>query len=132
MVEINFSDWKGKNALNIKAVLGKQLTFYGMQDFHKPAVSKKDPTKTYTATYHIIYAVDKATGEKIKVFGSDNLSKILDTVKDKYPFDDSVVFVEGKGKFGHGYYKLKNTRTPFPKKEGQTTATAQPTTKPTA
>ncbi len=124
MVEVNFNDWRGKDATNIKSVLGKQLTFYGEQDFHKQAVSKKDPSKTYTATYHIIYAVDKTTGEKIKIFGSDNLHKILDAVKDKYPFDDSIVFVEGKGKFGHGYYKLKNTRTPFQKKEGQATTSA--------
>lgn len=124
MTEINLSEWKGKDALNIKAILGKQLTFYGEQDFHKSTTSKKDPSKTYMATYHILYAVDKATGEKIKVFGSDNLHKILDVVKDKYPFDDAIVFVEGKGKFGHGYYKLKNTRTPFPKKDGQTSAIA--------
>lgn len=117
MTEINFDEWKGKNAINSKAVLGKQLTFYGLKDYHKPRVSKKDPTKTYMATYHIIFAVDKATGEKIKIFGSDNLAKILNMLSNKYPFDDTIVFVEGKGKYGHGYYKLKVSKTPYPNQQ---------------
>lgn len=122
MTEINLTEWKGLNAVGVKTILGKQLTFYGEQDFHKSAQSRKDPTKTYMATYHIIYAVDKATGEKIKIFGSDNLHRIFESLKDRYPLDDSIVFVEGKGKFGHGYYKLKNTKTPFQNKTTQSTS----------
>ncbi len=120
MAEINLKDWYGINAVKAKDVIGKQLTFYGEQDFPKQIPSKKDPSKTYTMVTHIIYAVDKTTGQKIKIFGSSILHKILEAMKDKMPFDDEIVFVEGRGKFGKGYYKLKNTRIPFEKKEEKT------------
>lgn len=103
MAELDVSEWKGKNAVNIKSVLGKEMTICGEKDFVKPAVRNG---KKFMATYHIVYAIDKASGEKIKVFGTGVLCKIINDSKDKCPFDNSIEFVAGKGKYRTGYYKL--------------------------
>ncbi len=119
MTDIDLKEWYGLNAVSAKTVLGKPITIYGERDFVKQLPSKKDPSKTYPATIHIIYAVDKETNQKIKIFGSAVLHKIIESVKDKLPLDDEIVFVEGRGKFGRGYYKLKNTKTQFAGKQPQ-------------
>lgn len=110
-VDQKFLEWKGLDAKSIKDILGKTLTFYGEQDFPKQAINKKT-NKPYTAIYHLFFVVDKITNEKMKFFGSDNLNKAFQKIKDKVPFDDSVEFVEGGGQYKRGYYKFKNTKPP--------------------
>ena len=119
-----FAEWKGIDALSIKAVLGKELVFYGEQDFSKAAINPHTQ-KAFTAIYHVFFVTDKKTGDKVKFFGSGNLHKMFEDVKNKVPFEDVVEFVEGGGKFHKGYYKFKKTRGPFKKPTQETPVSTQ-------
>jgi len=101
---VNLDEWKGKDAKPSKDMLNKPMVVIAKRDFPKQAKTKDG--KPYTATYHILYVILDENGEKMKVFASDNLNKVIEQKKDKLPLHGHIEFVPNAGKYGKGFYKF--------------------------
>jgi len=116
---VNLDEWKGKDAKPSKEMLKKPMVIVAKRDF--PKIAKTKDGKQYTATYHVIYAILDESGDKIKIFASDNLNKAIEQRKDKLPLHGHIEFVPNAGKYGKGYYKFVFETKPETKTEQETT-----------